>query len=420
MSDPGAAPQATNIRLVRHSEFQWSLVACDWSANPEQHQARFRVRVWRRPHATDGDTPAIDRSFVCDVPSLTNVVVDPGSRLQIAVLPVRRDGAAYSDAATLAPTTLLDQFVANACFHVALRPRSADEYAAALEVLRTYKPAYSDALSVARANILIANQRGAGKSSFICSTLSVLNGVKYVAAAAAHPVQGGGGVTAAFADYVSPQAPGVVLWDSPGVTFDALDMDAMCTLFEYVVLGRIKLPYAFAGRDRAPTADELREKFFNARDAPLADRVHVVALVFDATTFANERSVAKLRRLAEKLGKHCQVVGIVTGADRLRRSPLVGNVNTGVVDEFEIENNLERVHEFAESNTHLLELAKNAEMDTRNVILTSNLCGMSPTHPDAFGRCVLTLNALRTLLDRADDHFTAEYTSVVRQMRAQQ
>jgi hypothetical protein len=261
-------------------------------------------------------------------------------------------------------------------------------------------------------------QRGAGKSSTINSGATVLDGNHYVAAAVAQPAQGGG-VTYGF-NVVHGRAFGarhIKFIDSPGVTFDQLSFDAMGVLFDYIARGRIKLPYVFAGRDRPPTADELRERYFNVPDAPLRDRVHVVGVVFDETTFANAENTRKMLALCEVLSKHCRVVGIVTGADRLRRTPMIGNVpEFAGVDEHEIELNLDRVSSFAEANSHLLTMAENAQMDVKNVLLTSNLLGASPTDEDVFGRCVLTGNMLRVMLDRADDLFAAEYAHLINQL----
>lgn len=182
-------------------------------------------------------------------------------------------------------------------------------------------------------------------------------------------------------------------------------------------VGRIKLPYVFAGRDRAPTADELRERYFNVPDAPLRDRVHVVGIVFDEDTFRSEANAEKMQKLFEVMSKHCRVVGIVTGADRLRRAPMIGNVQEFAgVDEQEIELNLDRVASFAEANDHMLTLAENAQMDVKNVALTSNLLGASPKDEEAFGRCLLSVNTLRLLLDRADDLFASEYTQLLAQV----
>jgi hypothetical protein len=281
--------------------------------------------------------------------------------------------------------------------------------------LRTHDPSFGADLGVDAVRVMLVCQRGAGKSSSICSCASVLHGNQFVSAAVAQPAQGGG-VTYGFnvVHGAAFGAPHIKFIDSPGVTFDQLSLDAMCVLFEYIVRGRIKLPYVFAGRDRAPTADELRELYFNVEDAPMRDRVHVVGIVFDEDTFRSEANATKMQKLFEVMSKHCRVVGIVTGADRLRRAPMIGNVQEFAgVDEQEIELNLDNVSSFAEANLRLLTLAQNAQIDVKNCLLTSNLLGASPTDGDVFGRCVLTANMLRVMLNCADDLFAAEYARLI-------
>jgi hypothetical protein len=371
---------------------------------------RYRLRVWRRPATADDDQPLLDRSFEKSTAEpLVNIMIDPASRIKLEVNVLRRDDSVCARA------VLVESFTRSPAFKLVTNGILYDDEIAKI---RSYVPLNGIDLGVDAVNIMLVCQRGAGKSSTICSWASVLNGERYVDAVLARPAQGGG-VTYGFnvVHGTAFCAPRINFIDSPGVTFDQLSLDAMCVLFDYVVRGRIKLPYVFGGRDRAPTADELRERYFNVPDAPLRDRVHVVGIVFDEDTFRSEANAEKMQKLFEVISKHCRVVGIVTGADRLRRTPMIGNVQEFAgVDEQEIELNLDRVASFAEANDHMLTLAENAQMDVKNVALTSNLLGASPKDEEAFGRCLLTVNTLRLLLDRADDLFASEYTQLLAKM----
>jgi hypothetical protein len=408
-------PQITNIVAVRNEHSlgytRISFTVCDATTHQELSAEqrklvhfRYRVRVWSRPALADGDEPVLDRSFGMDTAEpLVNITVDPSSRFRLDVEAVRVDGTTYGP-----PTLLVDQSTRLSALKLAFDPK---DYQSEIAKIISYRPQHGRDLDVSKINVMFVNQRGVGKSSTICSICSIMVRTRYVDAVQARPAQGGG-VTSAFEVVRSDAA--INLIDSPGVNFDAMDVETMCVLFDYVVRGRIKLPYKLPGRDRVPSADELRTKYFNTPDAPLRDRVHVVVVAFDADTFLNEMNALKMHRLVETVSKVARVVGLVTGADRLRRAPMFSNVREFAgVDEFEIEANLDRVSRFAEANDHMLTMASNAQMDAKNVLLTANLLGASPTDEDAFGRCVLTANALRVILDRGDDLFAAEFNRQV-------
>jgi hypothetical protein len=405
-------PQITNIVAVRNEHTlgftRISFTPCDAATNTELSaeqkklvQYRYRVRLWKRRAMSEDDLPVLDRLFVKEsAEPLVDVTVDPASRFRLDVEAIRPDGTAYG----AQPVTLVDQCTRLGALQLAFDPK---DYQEEVAKIISYTPQHGHDLGVTKINVLFANQRGVGKSSTINSMASVMARTRYVDAALSRPAQGGG-VTYAF-DVVRSEAA-INLIDSPGVNFDGMDVETMCVLFDYVVRGRIKLPYKLPGRDRVPSADELRAAYFNVPDAPLRDRVHVVVIAFDGDTFLNEAYANKMHRLIDTVSKTARVVGLVTGADRLRRVPMFGKEQEFAgVDEYEIEANLGRVTQYAEANEHMLTMASNAQMDVKNVLLTSNLLGASPRDDDAHGRCVLTANALRVVLDRGDDLFAAEY-----------
>lgn len=383
--------QAVSIIAGEHSIEENHVIRVTWSCNV---LCKFRVEL----RATKNGNPYPEGSFIINNQSareLSNFFMDAGVKYCVVVTPVNDKGENYAGEKTVSET-VFEREMAPSIRHISSAQEDLDNL---LNQIRAYKPRYGDRLNVARTNVLVMSSTGQGKSSYINSIVSLLAD-SWIERCAALQNQSGtvtlnmDHVDVKIAANMKGNAPKFAFWDMWGYDLNKTDNDVVLNHVEYIVDGKVPDKFQQPNGMLSDTNPALHHS------PTVGERAHVVALVASPTNLYDGHFVEFFQKIRDRIAPRAAFVIVLSKVDTLQRDSRFDEVHRAP-----LIGHPERVFEFGQSDAILRLASREGGKQVDEIVPVVNLVGKRPSEAP-LGQRVLLARALKTMLDRADDHFS--------------